>query len=184
MKSMCARCSRKKPPGSQRNDVSPLMFFSSEPTRLPFMVQVPTRRSRRLSAGSGCGSSGVVDTAVLLSSCAAAGLPLVEVVETDDADRRRSRATAEARGDLGPDADLAPGRPQHDGDEQRDDRLEEHRDVERPNDVRQWRTPDGSGTYLPDDGGDCHRRAENDERDAARRLRDRLARDELCQLRD
>jgi hypothetical protein len=97
------------------------------------------------------------------------------VVETDDADRRRGGATAEARGDVGPDADLAPGRPQRDGHEQRDDRLEKHRGVERPNDVRQWRTPDGSGAYLPDDGGDRHRRGEKDEREAPRGLRDRLA---------
>jgi hypothetical protein len=36
MKSMCARCSRKKPPGSQRNVVSPWMFFSSEPDQVAF----------------------------------------------------------------------------------------------------------------------------------------------------
>jgi hypothetical protein len=44
---------RKKPPGSQRNVVSPLMFFSSEPTRLPSLLQGPTRRSRRLEVADG-----------------------------------------------------------------------------------------------------------------------------------
>ena len=42
--------------------VSPLMFLSSAPTRLPSMLQRPTKRSSRLSAGSGCGCCGLSDT--------------------------------------------------------------------------------------------------------------------------
>src|SRR5918994_2357748 len=53
-------------PGSHRNVVSPVMLLSSEPTSFPSMVQVPTRRSRRLSAGSGCGRLGFSDMTFLL----------------------------------------------------------------------------------------------------------------------
>src|SRR5262245_51703844 len=53
--SIAASCCKKKPPSSHLNLISPVMVSSSEPTRRPFSVHVPTRRSRRFSAGSGVG---------------------------------------------------------------------------------------------------------------------------------
>src|SRR5262249_25423601 len=55
----------KKPPGSQRNVVWPVMLLSSEPAGLPAMVQVPARRSRRRSAGGGGGGVWLPDMMVL-----------------------------------------------------------------------------------------------------------------------
>jgi hypothetical protein len=59
-KSIVARCSRKRPPGSQRNVVSPLTMLSSRPIRWPCKLHVPTNRSRRRRAGSGDGCSACV----------------------------------------------------------------------------------------------------------------------------
>jgi hypothetical protein len=113
---------------------------------------------------------------------AATKLPLVEVVETDDAERRGRRTASQARGDFCPDADLAAARAEHDGEEQRDDRLDEHRHVERPHEVRQRRAPHRSRADLADDGGSRRRGREDRERDGPRRRDDRLAADDLRQL--
>ena len=63
------------------------------------------------------------------------------------------------------------------------DGLEHHRGVDRPDEVRQRRTPDRSRVHLADEGGDG-RRPEKPERDNPRGLSDRLAGDDRCQLGD